>query len=431
MIYFIHNQTSRSIKIGFAWNPAKRLSTLQTSTSNNLVLLGSIAGMKPVEKHVHELVYRHCGRQLVEPDARPLRLQGEWFDDRILPFVTELMQNPQPFLDADKKKPRTRPANRDTSLHQGNMVLVFDSGETFRESLILKAMSPELALAALANIPNARQGFLAHVARITRLIVPGCPATEVSLRGAFVSQNCNPREGLSVILNSERVNGFATLNRVKQYSDRWLHGVPSEFYGDAKNWWLLGRVYTRPTIQFVEILNRFALALEQNLCVITAQNPLVVRGLFPRGIGSLPKGELRTRANQKAASNRRGRRNSAEARPKDGVVYFIQDAATKDIKIGFCLKNPEKRLADLQTGNSNPLRLVGHVLGSEMHEKWLHRRFARFRVHGEWFSNAIMEDVNGILKCLTLEDWMKTQDPNLPSSPASEPAASARLDMPT
>jgi hypothetical protein len=32
-----------------------------------------------------------------------------------------------------------------------------------------------------------------------------------------------------VILNSKPGNGFATLDRIKQYSDRWFHGVSSEF----------------------------------------------------------------------------------------------------------------------------------------------------------------------------------------------------------
>lgn len=44
MIYFIHDQTSRAIKIGCARDPRQRLSTLQTSTSNRLVLLGTTAG---------------------------------------------------------------------------------------------------------------------------------------------------------------------------------------------------------------------------------------------------------------------------------------------------------------------------------------------------------------------------------------------------
>ena len=46
MIYFIHDETNRTIKIGCSWNPQRRLSDLQISTSNKLVLLGQIAGMK-------------------------------------------------------------------------------------------------------------------------------------------------------------------------------------------------------------------------------------------------------------------------------------------------------------------------------------------------------------------------------------------------
>lgn len=97
MIYFIHNQTDGTIKIGSSWNPNRRLSTLQTSTPTKLVLLGKIAGTKKVEKEVHGLVYRHCGKL---PGERPLHISGEWFDDRILPFVTELM--------AAQELPRTK-----------------------------------------------------------------------------------------------------------------------------------------------------------------------------------------------------------------------------------------------------------------------------------------------------------------------------------
>ena len=419
VIYFIHDQTSRTIKIGCAWHPGQRLVTLQISTSNKLVLLGSIAGMKKAEKQVHGLVYRHCGT-LGEPSARPLCVSGEWFDDRILPFVTELIASPNSCLEPDKKKtPRTRPTNG--GLRNCGLVLTSDSGETFRESFILKAASPELALASLTNIADARLAFLAHTMRIARLVVPGCRATEVSLSGAFVTQNCNPREGLSVIVNSEPGNGFATRGGVKQYANRWLHGVPSELYEGARERWFLSRAYTRPTQQFVLLLAAFARVLEQNQCVITAQTPLPVRGLLPRGIGPLPRGELRSGANRKAAGKRRA---PGQARlPKVGVVYFIQDEATTAVKIGFCLKKPEKRLAALKTGNPNPLRLVGHVPGSEAHEKGLHRLFSAFHLQGEWFSNAVLPDVYEILKCPPLEEWLKRQSTD--PSPSAEGAPSA------
>jgi hypothetical protein len=410
VIYFIHDPTSHTIKIGWARNPARRLSTLQISTSNKLVLLGAIGGTKRTEKKVHALVYRHCAPKADEPYTRPLCVQGEWFDDRILPFVTELMKPPKAFLEADKKpSDRPRPARRDLSVHQGKIVLVFDSGETFHEFFILKAALPELALTALVNIADARLSFLAHTVRITQLAVPGCPTRKVNLQGAFVTQNCIPREGLSVIFNSEPGKGYSILHGIKQYSNRWLHGVPSELYNDDNPW------YTRPTNQFYALLNQFAQALSRNQCVIIAQTPLVVRGLIPRGIGLLPKGELRSKANKKAASKRKRQRSAEEApRPKDGIVYFIQDAVTLAIKIGFCLKKPKKRLAALQTGNSNTLRLLGQVPGSVLHEKLLHVRFSRFRIQGEWFSNAIIADIEGILKYSSLEEWVKAQDSDLP-----------------
>jgi hypothetical protein len=396
VIYFIHDQTSCTIKIGCARDPRKRLSTLQISTANKLVLLGAIGGTERTEKKVHDLVSRNC-RTPVEPGTRPLWVHGEWFDDRILPFVNELMQSPRAFLEADKKKSHNRP--RDPLLHQGKIVLLFDSGENYREAFILRAASPEHALTALVNIANARLSFLAHTVRITELAVPGYPTRKVNFQGAFLSQKCHPREGLSVVFNSEPGNGYATVNGIKQYSNRWLHGVPSELYHDVNPW------QTRPTAQFCALLNRFARALEQNQCVIIAQSPLVVRGLIPRYPGMLPRGELRSKANKKAAGKKKRQRLPEEAPPvKVGIVYFIQDTVTLAIKIGFCLKNPEKRLAALQTGNCNAMRLLGHVAGSELHEKALHVRFSQFHLQGEWFSNAIIADVEGILNSPSLEE---------------------------
>jgi hypothetical protein len=64
------------------------------------------------------------------------------------------------------------------------------------------------------------------------------------------------------------------------------------------------------------------------------------------------------------------------------------------------------------------LRLLGHVPGSEIHEKALHRHFSRFRTKGEWFSNAILADVQEILKCTSLEEWLRSNKPALPLGPA-------------
>jgi hypothetical protein len=231
VIYFIHDKTSRTIKIGCARDPVKRLATLQISTPNELALLGTFAGTKRTEKRVHDLVWKHCAPKPGEPRTRPLRVRGEWYDDRILPFVAKLMSCPKEYLAAEKNRSADRPvsANRDPSIHRCKIVLVFDSGETYQEHFILKAGSADLALAALNNIANARLNFLAHTVQITELNVPGCLTKNVSFRGAFPTQKCLPWEGLSVIFNSEPGNGWGTWDGVKRYSTRWLHGVPREW----------------------------------------------------------------------------------------------------------------------------------------------------------------------------------------------------------
>lgn len=66
------------------------------------------------------------------------------------------------------------------------------------------------------------------------------------------------------------------------------------------------------------------------------------------------------------------------------MVYFIQAGETGPIKIGKADK-PMKRIAELQTGNPHPLRLVGAIDGGVNEEQALHQRFTRLRLHGEWF----------------------------------------------
>lgn len=402
MIYFIHDITNRTIKVGHATDVRKRLSQLQISTSNKLVLLGTIAGTKRTEKKVHDLICEHCVPRPGEPYTRPLCVKGEWFDDRILPFVEELMKSPKQFLDLDKK-PSTRPVVRDASLHEGKIVLVFDSGETFQERFILRAASPDHALGALQGIARGRLPFLANTVRITQISVPGRPTRSLDLRGAFATQRCMPRDGLSVVFNSEAGGSFSTIDGIKQYSNRWLHGVPDELCDLTKPYG------NDPTSHFRALLHGFAQVLIQSQCVITASNPLPVRGLMPGGLCRLPKGELRSNANKRAAAIQKRLRPRQVLPPRDGVVYFIQDVVKLDIKIGFCLKKPEKRLAALQTGNSNALRLLGHVLGSEAHESLLHARFKQHRLQGEWFADVIQEEIERIARHASIEEWLKTQ----------------------
>lgn len=64
-----------------------------------------------------------------------------------------------------------------------------------------------------------------------------------------------------------------------------------------------------------------------------------------------------------------------------GLVYFIEMVGRDLVKIGDSW-DPVTRARQLQTGNPIPLRLLDFVVGDE---KAIHRRFARYRVQGEWF----------------------------------------------
>lgn len=69
------------------------------------------------------------------------------------------------------------------------------------------------------------------------------------------------------------------------------------------------------------------------------------------------------------------------------MIYFIQDSASHNIKIGFTsAEDADGRRAALQTGNSAELVLLRTIPGGKrITEATLHRRFAKDRVAGEWF----------------------------------------------
>lgn len=72
--------------------------------------------------------------------------------------------------------------------------------------------------------------------------------------------------------------------------------------------------------------------------------------------------------------------------PADGYVYAITDGDA--IKIGWTRRppaGPGGRLVQLQTAHPRKLRLLGVVAGALAAEANLHRRFAAYRLHGEWF----------------------------------------------
>jgi len=78
-------------------------------------------------------------------------------------------------------------------------------------------------------------------------------------------------------------------------------------------------------------------------------------------------------------------------------VYLIQSLENSCYKIGVS-KHPNKRIKELQTGNSSELKLV-EVYQSEiahMIEKTLQRRYKYLHKEGEWFEMSISNEVSFI-----------------------------------
>lgn len=69
------------------------------------------------------------------------------------------------------------------------------------------------------------------------------------------------------------------------------------------------------------------------------------------------------------------------------MIYFIENRQARTMKIGYAA-DPMRRLRQLQTANSNKLRLVAAVPGSLADEHRVRVRFVRFRVRGEWFRDT-------------------------------------------
>ena len=70
-----------------------------------------------------------------------------------------------------------------------------------------------------------------------------------------------------------------------------------------------------------------------------------------------------------------------------GVVYFIQNIETQNIKIGRTDNDLTKRLFTLQIGNDCSLvALTSYKCDSRVIEKQLHEKFADYHIRGEWYN---------------------------------------------
>lgn len=67
MIYFVRNNSTLAVKIGFSSHPKKRLAQLQSANMDRLTLIIQIPGEKEDEKRLHQEFASH-------------RISGEWFE---------------------------------------------------------------------------------------------------------------------------------------------------------------------------------------------------------------------------------------------------------------------------------------------------------------------------------------------------------------
>lgn len=89
-------------------------------------------------------------------------------------------------------------------------------------------------------------------------------------------------------------------------------------------------------------------------------------------------------------------------------VYLIKNTEDSYYKIGVS-NNPNKRIKELNTGNSSILELVT-VYETDIPykiEKILHKRYSYLRKHNEWFDFSIIEETDFIKNCKNIENGIK------------------------
>ena len=90
-------------------------------------------------------------------------------------------------------------------------------------------------------------------------------------------------------------------------------------------------------------------------------------------------------------------------------LYLIQSSEEGYYKIGIS-KHPNKRINELNTGNSSPLKLIETYKSEYAHtiEKILQRKYSYYKKNGEWFDLSINIEVNIKNECKKIEENLIT-----------------------
>ena len=103
---------------------------------------------------------------------------------------------------------------------------------------------------------------------------------------------------------------------------------------------------------------------------------------------------------------------SSRTPPEPDDLYFVQCRVTGSVKVGRS-RNVQARIAQLQTGCPQPLRVILLGVGMGHRERGIHRLLRRYRTSGEWFTEDslghVPDDVwaNCLPWYLEDPDWWK------------------------
>jgi hypothetical protein len=90
-------------------------------------------------------------------------------------------------------------------------------------------------------------------------------------------------------------------------------------------------------------------------------------------------------------------------------IYLIKSVEDSYYKIGIS-KHPNKRLSQLQTGNSAHLKLIGTYQSEYANqiEGTLQRRYSHLHKEGEWFDMPIDIELSFLNECKKIEETLSS-----------------------
>ena len=137
----------------------------------------------------------------------------------------------------------------------------------------------------------------------------------------------------------------------------------------------------------------------------TGQNPVKAQPTREEIILSIIPKEMWTEEMKESGRAFRSNTEDVPLRELNQFIYLIEAGDNQFLKIGFT-RNPSKRLSILQSGNPLPLCMVSLVKGDKQLEARLHKKFAKRKVRGEWFSYsvAIVNEFKNLKKLEVLHD---------------------------